>query len=74
MDEKGLFLETGFNMKIDFRVNKHIDIETIGKEQYRIIVMLSEAGNSTKLAPLIIVKGEPGKTFEKNLRKLTYVK
>ena len=71
MDETGLFLEMGFNTTIDFRGNKHIDIETKGNDQYRITVMLSAAGDGTKLAPLIIQKGEPGKTVETNLRKLT---
>lgn len=74
MDETGLFLEMGFNTTIDFRGNKNIDIETNGKEHYRITVILSAAGDGTKLTPLIIVKGEPGKTVETNLRKLTYVK
>ena len=74
MDETGLFLEMGFNTTIDFRGHKNIDIETNGKEHYRITVILSAAGDGTKLTPLIIVKGEPGKTVETNLRKLTYVK
>ena len=36
--------------------------------------MLSAAGDGTKLAPLVIVKGEPGKTVESKLRKIEYVK
>ena len=36
--------------------------------------MLSVAGGDTKLAPLVIVKGEPGKTVESKLRKLEYVR
>ena len=36
--------------------------------------MLSTAGGDTKLAPLVIVKGEPGKTVESKLRKLEYVR
>lgn len=64
----------GFNTTIDFRGNKNIDIETKGKEHYRITVMLSAAGDGTKLTPLIIVKDEQSKTLETSLRKLMYVK
>ena len=36
--------------------------------------MLSSAGDGNKLAPLVIVKGEPGKTVESKLRKIEYVR
>ena len=36
--------------------------------------MLSTAGGDTKLAPLVIVKGERGKTVESKLSKLEYVR
>ena len=36
--------------------------------------MISIAGDGTKLAPLVIVKGESGKTFESKLRKIEYVR
>lgn len=74
MDETALFLEMGFNTTIDFKGNKNIEIETNGREHYRITIILSAAGDGTKLAPLVIVKGEPGKTVETNLRKLEYVR
>ena len=74
MDETGLFLEMGFNTTIDFKGNKNIEIETNGREHYRITIMLSAAGDGTKLPPLVIVKGEPGKTVETKLRKLDYVR
>lgn len=74
MDETGIFLEMGFNTTIDFKGNKHIDIDTNGREHYRLTVMLRAAGDGTKLAPLIILKGEPGKTVETKLRNLSYVK
>ena len=48
MDETGLFLEMGFNTTIDFKGKKNIEIETNGREHYRITIMLSAAGDGTK--------------------------
>ena len=39
MDETGIFLEMSFNTNIDFKGNKHIDIDTNGREHYRLTVM-----------------------------------
>ena len=64
----------GFNTTIDFKDNKHINIDTNGREHYRITALLSGAGDGTKLPPLIIVRGEKGKTVEQNLRNLPYAK
>ena len=64
----------GFNTTIDFKDNKHINIDTNGREHYRITSLLSGAGDGTKLPPLIIVRGEKGKTVEQNLRNLPYAK
>ena len=72
MDETAIFLEMGFNTTIDFRGNKNIEIETNSKENYKISVLLTVCGDGTKLAPFIILKGEPGKTIETNMRKLTF--
>lgn len=74
MDETAIFLEMSFNTTIDFKGNKHINIDTNGREHYRITALLSGAGDGTKLTPLIIVKGEKGKTVEQNLRNLPYAK
>ena len=74
MDETTIFLEISFNTKIDFKGNKHINTDTNGREHYRITALLSGAGDDTKLTPLIIVKGEKGKTVEQNLRNLPYAK
>ena len=38
MDEKGLFLEMGFNTTIDFKGNKNIEIEINGRKHYRITI------------------------------------
>lgn len=69
MDEAGVLLEMGYNTTMDFRRYNHIEIETNSKDKYRITVILSSAGDSIKLVPLIIVKSKPGKTVENNLRK-----
>ena len=74
MDETAIFLEMDFNITIDFRGNKNIDIHTTDKENYKLTVLLIVCGDRTKLAPLIILKGEPGKTIEINMRKLSFVK
>ena len=74
MDETSIFLEMNFNITIDFRGNKNIEIDTTGKENYKLTVLLSVCGDGTKLEPLVILKGEPGKTIETNMRKLSFVK
>ena len=73
MDETGLFLEMGFNITLYFKGNKQININTNGREHYRITVILSAAGDGTKLSPLVILKGDPGKSVENNSRKLPCV-
>ena len=37
MDETGIFLEMGFSTTIDFKRNKDIEIDSYGRDQYRII-------------------------------------
>ena len=74
MDETPCYLEMGFETTIDFIGNKKIEIETAGRSHYRVTVILSIVGDGTKLPPLIILKGEPGKYIETTLKKLEYVK
>ena len=73
MDETPCNLEMGFNTTIDFIGKKNIEVETFGREQYRITIILSIAGDGTKLPPLVILKGQPGKTIENHLKNLEYV-
>ena len=47
MDETGLFLEMGFNITLDFKGNKQINIDINGREHYRITVILSAAGDGS---------------------------
>ena len=54
--------------------NKYIEIDKTSREQYRLAVMLSEARDGSKITHLIIIKGEPGKAVETNLRNLSCVK
>ena len=74
MDETPCYLEMGFDTTIDFVGNKNIEIETTGRSHYRVTCILSIVGDGTKLPPLIILKGEPGKYIETMLKKLEYVK
>ena len=64
----------GFNTTLDFKGKKYIDIITMGREHYRISIILAVVSNGFKLPPFIIVKGEPGKTVEKDLRNLPYIR
>ena len=45
MDETTIFLEMDFNTTIDFRRNKNVDIDTIGKENYKLTVLLTVCGD-----------------------------
>jgi len=55
MDDKGIFLEMGFNTTIYLKGNKNIEIDSFGREQYRKTVILLAAGNRTKLLPITIL-------------------
>ena len=70
MDETPCALDIGFDTTIDFIGKKNIDIQTSGREHYKISIILSITGSGIKLPPLVIVKGEPGKSTEKELCKL----
>lgn len=74
MDETPVFLEMGFDTTLEFTGKKNVDILTSGREHYRISIMLAVVGNGYKLPPLLIIKAEPGKTVEKNLRSLPFVR
>ena len=41
MDETAIFLEISFNTIIDFKGDKHINIDSNGREHYRITALLS---------------------------------
>ena len=64
MDETPCNQERGKNSTIDLIGKKNIEIEKFGREQYRITIILSIAGDGKKLPPLLILKGQPGKTIE----------
>lgn len=74
MEETLCYLEMGLYTIIDFIRNKNIEIETTGRCHYRVTVILSIVGDGTKLPPLIILKGAPGKYIENTLQKLDDVK
>ena len=66
MDETPCCLDIYRETIIDFSGNKHIEINS-GIENYSITIILSICGYVLKLPPFIIIKGEVGKTIEKNL-------
>ena len=74
MGENTIFLEMGFNTTIDFRENKNIEIEITGKENYELTILHTVCGDGMKLSPVIILKGEPLKIIETNMRKLSFTK
>ena len=53
---------------------KNVDILSSGLNRYRVSVILAVVGNGFKLSSLLILKDEPGKTIEKELRGLPYVR
>ena len=59
--------------KIDFIGKISIEIETFGREQYRITIILTIAGDWTKLPPFVILKGKPSKIIENHVKNLEYV-
>lgn len=58
---------------IEFTDKKKVEIITSSREKYRISVILAVTGKGYKLAPLVIIKGEKGKSIERNLKKLPFV-
>ena len=50
LDETALFLEMGFNTTIDFRGIKNIEIESTGKENYNLTILLTVCGDGTKFS------------------------
>ena len=74
MDETPLFLEMNYSTTIDFIGKKNVEYLTTGREHYRISIILSVTGDGYKLPPFVIIKGEEGKTIEKKLNELYYVK
>ena len=74
MDETPCFLDMYYETTINFIGNKNVDIQTTGKEKYRISIILAITGDGYKLPIFVTVKGEEGKTIEKQLQDLYYVK
>ena len=73
MDETAFFLDMNSERIIEFTGKKNVKILTSGREKYRVSVILAVTGDGYKLSPLVIFKGEEGKSIEKNLRKLPFV-
>ena len=74
MDETPCFIDMYYDTTIDFTGNKHIEIQTLVKEKYRLSVILSISGDGIKLPAFFIIKGEEGRTTEKQMNDLYYIK
>ena len=68
MDETPVYLDMFSDTTIDFVGAENVSIVTTGREKYRLTVLLSICANGWKLPPLIVAKGESGKTIENKLR------
>ena len=74
MDETPYYLIMGIDTTLEFTGKKNVDILSSGLNPYRVSVILAVVGNGLKLPSLLILKGEPWKTIEKELRGLPYVR
>ena len=59
---------------IELKGTKNVKISTFGNDKCRVSVIFTIAGNGDKLAPMMIFKGQPGKTNEKKLQEIEDVK
>ena len=55
---------------IELKGTKNVKISTFGNDKSRVSVILAIAGKGEKLAPMMIFKGQPGKTNKKNCKIL----
>ena len=67
-DETPIFLEMPDTTTIDIKGHKEIIIDTNGNEKKRITVLLTVAGDGTKLEPILVFQGKKGKNVEKELQ------
>lgn len=72
INETSFFKDMFKDKTKDFTGPENVIIKTDDREKYFLRVLLSLAGNRWKLLTPIVVKGEEGKTIEKNFRKLPY--
>ena len=70
MGETPMYLDMVSDTTIDFIRAENVSIETEGRDKYRISVLLAVCSNGWKIPPFVVIKGESGKTIDKNLRKL----
>jgi hypothetical protein len=68
MDETGCHFDMAPSSTIEVQGEKHVAIRGTGSTQC-CTVFLAVSLDGRKLTPLIVFKGKPGKTIEKNLHK-----
>ena len=74
MDETPIYFDIPEKTTIELKGTKNVKISTFGNDKSRVSVILAIVGNGDKLAPMMIFKGQPGKTNEKKLQELEDVK
>ena len=74
IDETPIYFEMPEQTTIELKGTKNVKISTFGNDKNRVSVILAIAGNGEKLAPMMIFKGQPGKTNEKKLQDIEEVK
>lgn len=72
-DETSVYYENPDTITVDINGHKEIILNTEGNENKKISVLLSIAGDGTKLPPLLIFKGEVNKINEKQLQKNIHI-
>lgn len=74
MDEAPCFIDMYYDITRDFIGNKHFNKQTLGNEKQGLSLILAIFGDDIKILTLIIIKGEEGKTTEKQMQDLYYAK
>ena len=73
MDETASFLDMKSDTTIEFTGEKNVEIITSWRGKYKVSVILAVTGDGYKLPPFVILKGEEGKSIEKNLLNLPFI-
>ena len=64
-----MYFDMSERTTIKLKGTKNVKISKFGNVKSRVSVILTIAGNDYKLTPILIFKGHPGNTNEKNYKK-----
>ena len=65
-----MYFDMSERTTIKLKGTKNVKISKFGNVKSRVSVILTIAVNDYKLAPILIFKGQPGKTNEKKLQEI----